>query len=85
MKPSLPALLAVAFLSLGVAACTPKPAATSAPPSAALKTDVVVQTREASTPGDASIPSVTAAADGQVTPPDALRLMLLHLLVVGKR
>lgn len=80
MKRSLLSLLLVAFLILGVSACAEKPAMHIGPTAEAPKTDIAVQTGGAAKP-DAPTPNVAAAETGKVKPADALKVILLQLLV----
>jgi hypothetical protein len=81
MKRSLLSLLMVAFLILGVSACAEKRATYVDPASGAPKTDIAVQTGGAPKPADAPNTKANAAEPRIVQPADALKVILLQLLV----
>lgn len=81
MKPALLSRLMLVLLILGVSACAPRPAAHIGPASEAPKAEVAVSSSEAVNLAEAPTTDVAAVAEGHVTPRDALKLMLIQLLV----
>ena len=81
MKRAFLSLLMVAFLIWGVSGCAPRPATYVPPTVEAPRTDIAVQAGQTATPADPPMNDVAAAVEGELTPAEALKLMLLHLLV----
>jgi len=81
MKRALLAVLMIAFLVLGVSACSKRLATHTGPTADAPKTDIAVPTGGATKPADAPTTVGGTAAAANVLPADALKLILLQLLV----
>jgi hypothetical protein len=81
MKRSLLSVLMVAFLIVSVSGCAPKPVALDAPAKEVREAEFTLKIDEAPRPADAQMTNVAAAAEGKLTPAEALKLMLVQLLV----
>ena len=83
MKRSLLAPLLAAFVIVAVSACAPRPATHTNRAAEALRTEIVVQRDELVEPADSPKEKNNEATKerAKLTPAEALKLMLLQLLV----
>ena len=83
MKRSLLAPLLAAFVVVAVSACAPRPATHISPAADAARAEIVVQRDELMEPADAPKEKNNEATKegAELTPAEALKLMLLQLLV----
>lgn len=81
MRRALMSLFLTAFLSFGMSACAERPPARVVPAVDARVMDFADQAGAAAKPGGPTSSKIDAAAKGEGEPADALRLILLQLLV----
>ncbi len=81
MRRSLLPLLMVTFLILAASGCVEKPVTQTAPTLEAPKTDIAAQTDGTTSPADAPAAKGDTAETAKVRPAEAIKLMLLQLLV----
>ena len=81
MKRLLLSFSIAVLLIPGLSACSPKPPVQYAPASTAPRTDMVIQTDRVAKLSATAVADAGTPAEGNVTPADALKLILLQWLV----